>query len=127
MKSKIVKKENNPVFKRDVVKIEIEHFGSNTPNRQLILKEAGKLLKTDEELIMIQKISTVYGSAKCIVKVHVYKKRKDLEKNEPPYLIKRLAKKEEEKKEEAPKAPEENKTEEKPAEKPKEEKKEDGN
>lgn len=99
---KIIEKVENPVFKRDVVKLEFEHFKTNTPNRHQIIEESAKILKVNPEFLMLQKISTVYGSAKCIAKLHVYKNRKDLEANEPAYLLKRVEKKEEPKKEEAP-------------------------
>ncbi len=122
-------KTENPLFKREVVKIELEHPAATTPNRKTVLAVAVKELNTKPELVMLNKIQTVYGTAKSIITVHAYKNRKDLEANEPKYLIKRNSFKEEEKKEEkpAPAAPaevpkeEEKKEESKPAEKPKEE------
>lgn len=119
MKVKLIDKKEDVIFKREEVRIEIEHFKTTTPNRQVILEECAKFLKTDKELIILQRISTVYGAAKCIVKLHTYKKRKELEDNEPAYLLKRVEKKEAPKPAEAPK--ETPKTEEKPKAEKKEE------
>ncbi|PIU61314.1 hypothetical protein COX58_02800 [archaeon CG_4_10_14_0_2_um_filter_Archaea_38_6] len=116
MKSKIVDKNDNPLMKREEVRIEIEHFGEKTPDRKIILAESAKLLNKDEKLISVNKIRTFYGESKCMIRVHVYKNSKDLENNEPKYLIKRNTF--EEKKEEA--KPEEKKEEKQAAAKPEE-------
>lgn len=101
MSIKVIKKEENVLFKRQEIVLELNYEGKPTPNRKSVLNEVGKVLKTDENLISIIRIAGIFGLAKSIITAHVYKNRKTLEENEPKHIIKRyiIEKPKEEKKE----------------------------
>lgn len=115
MKAKILDKKEDKLFKREIVRIEVEHTSSTTPNRKMLLQEASKLLNKEMQVLALKKINSIYGESKSIATIHVYKNRKDLESNEPKFIIKRNTFKEEEKP-----------AEQAPAESPKEEEKKEG-
>ncbi|MBN1923804.1 MAG: 30S ribosomal protein S24e [Nanoarchaeota archaeon] len=102
MKTKILDKSEDKVFKREKIRLEFEHPSMQTPDRKTVLQAAVKLLNTNMDNLIIRKVGTVYGEPKSIVTLHVYKNKKDLEANEPKYLIKRNTFAEEKKEEEKP-------------------------
>lgn len=102
MDTKILEKIEKPVLKREVVKILIKHPGEKTPDRKTVISVASKLLNKSNDLIILKRISTIFGQNKCVAEVHSYKNRDDLEENEPEFLIKRNTIKEDESEEIVP-------------------------
>jgi neurofilament heavy polypeptide len=80
MKFEIVKDKKNPAMKRDEHLISIEHKGEATPSRQEIMKGAAKLLKTKEDLIIVDKIISNRGIQSSMVYVLSYRKKDDVPK-----------------------------------------------
>jgi len=122
MEIKIETKRNNPLTHRTEVHFSIDHQGEPTPNKDLIRNELADKLNTKKENIIINNITSGFGTQKTMGYAKVYsslKKIKDVERN---YLLKRnklisdKKEKDSEKAEEKPKETKEEKTEEKPAE-----------
>lgn len=98
MKIKILEKKDEPLLRRQNIKIEVE-FENEVPNRVLIREHVAKALKADQEMVVVQKIKSSFGSLKADVIVHVYSDKKLMEKFVRNHVKKRHeTKKEEEKK-----------------------------
>jgi len=119
---KLINKKEDKLTNKVVYELEMDYGKQKTPNRQAVLEIANKELRIDKNLMIIKKIKNVYGKALSKVTIHAYKDRKDLEKHEPKYLIKRNSPEVEKKEEEAAPKVEAKKEEKKPEAK-KEEKK----
>ena len=110
----IKKKEENKLLGRIEVFADIT-FSGTTPSRDSIRKDISKEFKTDESLVIIKRINTIFGESKAIVEANIYHKDKALENIEAKHFVKRNQPKAEKVKIEEKK--EEIKTEEKPKEK----------
>ncbi len=118
MEIEILGKVENLILNRIEIAAEINHEGKPTPTRAEIRKQLAAELGADENLLVIKKIETGFGtSSKC--DAILYKSREELEKTEAKYILKR---EEKSKPKEAPKEEpkEEAKLEEKKEEKPEE-------
>ena len=134
MKIDVTENKENPLMKRNDVRILVYHEGKATPSRMEILEYLSKSLKAGKENIVINKIFGLKGLDRSEARVTVYKDKKDIPKalaekmtrrNKPPKTSEKDTQtpaveekpKEESKKEDKP-------AEEKPeSEEPKEEKK----
>ncbi|MFH1445281.1 MAG: hypothetical protein ABIF08_02250 [Nanoarchaeota archaeon] len=123
----IVSERKNPLMKRTEFIIQVAHNSQSTPTRVNLTKEIVKVLKINEDVILIEKIFSDRGRAESKVRVLVYKDKKDIPKFKLDKLEKRTSKGKA-KPEVAPKQHLENEPlekvqpkEEKPAEIPKEE------
>ncbi|MBW2984462.1 hypothetical protein KY361_05065 [Candidatus Woesearchaeota archaeon] len=124
MDLKIIEKKEQPMLSRIEITGRLEFKGA-TPSAAEVRKQLSSQLKVGENLIVIKKISTHFGSGTADLVAYSYLNKEDMEKIEPKPKEKKgkpgAAK-------EAPKeAPKEEKKEEKaeaPKEAPKEEKKE---
>lgn len=116
---KILEDKENKLLNRKEVLVEIE-FSGKTPSNNEVKKELVKHFKTDEKLVIIEKIDQEFGLNKGKVHAKIYKSEKDVEKIE---FIEEAKEKQEGKVEEKPteQKSEEKKEEKKPEEKPKEE------
>lgn len=117
MKMEIVKDKKNPAMKRDEHAISLEHTGKATPSRPEIMKDVAKLLKTKEELIIVDKIISNKGVQSSVVYVLSYRKRDDMPKHKLEKMKARMDKakaKQQAAKEKLPEAPKQE--EEKPSE-----------
>jgi small subunit ribosomal protein S24e len=112
MKLRVVNREKQDLFNRELVKFEINHEKESTPSRDEIKRELSKELKTD--FFVIKSIKSNFGFSVSYGEARVYSKKEDLEEYEPKHLIKRDNKPKKE-------AKEEQKPEEKKVEKVKEE------
>src|SRR3989344_1647771 len=72
MKIEIKSKIHEPLLERDNVNAEIE-YDVVTPSRDNLKKELSKKLGVNEELVVVERISTNYGNKQANVKVFVYK------------------------------------------------------
>ncbi len=134
MKIEIKEQKKNPLLKREEVSVSIEHPGKATPSRREILPELAKVLKSNEDLIIIDKIFSVHGMNVSEARLLVYKKKDEIPKEKLEKMKNRMAEKkkaeapapaEAAKEGEKPEAPKEGEAkEEKPEEAPAEEKKE---
>lgn len=113
MEIKIIKKIDNPFFKRKDLRVDIIHKGAPTPKTDDLKKELGKMYKVDESQVSVDYILTKRGIGESTAKVKIL--------NEKPIIVKKPAGKPKEKKKEEPKEPKE-----KPEEKTKEHEKEHG-
>ena len=118
MKVEIAEKVENPLLKRAEIKFRVDHSGGPTPKRLDVRAQLASQLGVPEELVVIDKLASMYGRQMASGIARVYGSREGLEELEPKYLLTRglpAEAKEEAKPEEKPKA-------EKPKEKPREEK-----
>lgn len=111
MNLNILKETDVKLFSRKRITFQTESKGV-TPSRSDLIKEVAKAAKSKPELVVIKHIYTKFGSKNIKIIAHIYNTRKDLEKIEEKYIVKKH-KVEEPKKEEA--APAEEKVEEAPA------------
>ena len=109
---KTTSEEKNHLMKRTDYIINVVHSSQATPTRTVLVKEIAKLLKIKEDVILVEKIFSERGKAESIVKVYVYKDKKDIPKHKLDKLAKRASKN---------KGAEQPAPAEKPAEAPKEE------
>ncbi len=98
MKIEILKEQDMPLLSRKRYTLSMES-GKETPSRKEILKKVADELKSKPELVIIKHIYTRYGSKNIKVIANIYKNKKDLERIEEKYLLKKNSL--EEKKEEA--------------------------
>jgi ribosomal protein S24E len=94
---KLINKKEDKLTKKIIYEFEIDYKNQKTPDRKTVLEMASKELRIEKNLMIIKKISNVYGKNFSKITIHAYKTRQDLEKNEPKYLIKRVTFKEDEK------------------------------
>ena len=101
MKLEITGKKENILLKRDEVSAELQNEGP-TPSRKIITSEAAKKLGIEENLVIVDKISTERGKRSSRAKLLVYKKKEDIPKDKLLKMEKRIG---ETKKEGADSAP----------------------
>jgi len=130
MELKILEKKDNVLLERTEVTASVSAIGA-TPSNKDVAKAIADSLKTTEDLVVMRKIATGFGSSSSKASAYVYKSKeqRDLFTPKPPKLPKGAEAKPEEAKAEVKPAetkPEtkpvkaEAKPAEKPAEKPKE-------
>jgi len=124
MEIKIESKKNNPLFNRTEVHFTISHEGEGTPNREIIRNELADKLNTKKENIIVNNISSSFGSTETVGYAKVYTSLKQSKGSERKHFLLRNKliteeKKKGDKKTEEP-APTPSKSEE-PAGEPKEE------
>lgn len=125
MKVEIKEKVENPLLQRAEVKFKVDHSGGPTPKRLDVRAQLASQLGVSEELVVIDKLASMYGQQVASGIARAYSSRERLEELEPKYLLKRdlpPEAKEKAKPEEKPKVEKPKKPEKKPEEKPKVEK-----
>lgn len=93
MKIEIKEEKKNSLMKREEVTIRAEHSGKATPSRRDLLKEIATRLKSNEDLIIIDKIFSAKGRCQSNITVLVYKKKNDIPKDKLEKMKRRLEKK----------------------------------
>lgn len=106
MKVEITEKVENPLLQRTEIKFKVDHAGGPTPKRPDVHAQLAAHLGVPEELVVIEKLASMYGRQVASGIARAYSSRERLEEVEPEYLIKRGL-------------PAETKAEAKPEEKPK--------
>ncbi|RMF56026.1 hypothetical protein D6745_00520 [Candidatus Woesearchaeota archaeon] len=86
MNLSITSQKEQPLMNRVELTADLSYEGA-TPSRVDIKKALASQLNTDQELIIITKISTQYGFNKATVSANVYKKKEDILESE--YMMKR--------------------------------------
>ena len=110
MEVEIIKKSDNPLFKRTEVEFRVDHSNAPTPKRLDVRTKLASLLGFLEELLVIDKLTSSHGKQTASGIARAYTTRKQLEDMEPKYLLERGIKKEpkqEKPAEEKPKEPKE--------------------
>ncbi|HUC39050.1 MAG TPA: hypothetical protein VL944_02880 [Candidatus Acidoferrum sp.] len=109
MEVSILSDTNNAVMNRREISFSIVQ-DDRTTSKEEIKKEVCKKLGLSPDTTIVVEIKQEFGVRRSTGRAHSYKSKELLEKEEPKYLLERLAKKEkkeaapEEKKEEKPKA-----------------------
>ena len=80
---KILNETYSKLLHQKVIKAEVAHIGKPTPSQQELKKELAKEAKTKEDLIVIKKTDTQFGSGNSIVTAYIYDSKEDLKKIEP--------------------------------------------
>lgn len=80
--------QNKVVGRRELV-IKLFHIGTGTPSRKDIKNSIASLLNISDELVVVRKISTNYGSGMSLARIHIYDKKEVIERFEPQYLLNR--------------------------------------
>jgi small subunit ribosomal protein S24e len=131
MKIEISEKVENPLLQRTEIKFKVDHSSGPTPKRLEVRAQLAGQLGVPEEVVIIDKVASMYGRQAASGIARVYSSRQGLEELEPKYLLQRGLPKEAKEKEkpvekpkaeEKPKEPKEKPKEKEKAEKPKEEK-----
>jgi len=86
MKIEIISQKRNPLIPREEAVLKIHHQGQSTPSRQDMLKEVARVLKADENHIIIDRIFTARGQGISEAKALAYEKREDV----PAYKIDKM-------------------------------------
>lgn len=86
MEIKILDKIENPLLNRTEIKAEVLHRGEPTPKRGEVRKLISAQLGSEENLVVVRKLESVFGNKSKLV-VMVYKDAAHLEKTEPKYII----------------------------------------
>jgi len=93
MKTEIDTQKENPLMKRKEFWLKLEHEGKPTPGRKEILPEVAKIVKSKEDLIIIDKIFSFGGRSISKVKVFVYTKTEEMPKDKVEKMQNRVNKK----------------------------------
>lgn len=89
LKVDIIKKSENPLFKRTEVEFRVDHTGAPTPKRLEVRAQLASLLGLSEELLVIDKLASTHGRQAASGIARFYGTREQLEEIEPKYLLKR--------------------------------------
>jgi len=80
-------KENKLLGRKEVTaKLTVEKA---TLSRADAKSKLAKALKVEEDLIIIKKIKSVFGSLNVVIEANIYDSKESLKKNARPHLIKR--------------------------------------
>ncbi len=88
---KIIKQEKSNLLPRIDIVANMEHINKKTPSNDEVRKELSKLMKVDEELILVKHIYDGYGSGISKIEAYAYNSKEDIA------LITKKGKKEKEK------------------------------
>jgi len=86
LKVEILEEEKNKLINRDEIKFRIDHFGKGTPNRIDVKKKISAMKSANENLTIIRKMKTHFGSAYTIGKAYIYEDPNDLQFYEPFHI-----------------------------------------
>jgi len=105
MEIKNIDKKENKLLNRTEVIAEVQHSKSPTPKRLDLKRQIAAKLGTNEELLVIKKIESTFGSITRVY-ANVYPSAKELNKIEQKHILKRLEKAKKKLEEKAKKAQE---------------------
>lgn len=77
---KKIRETSFPLLNRTEVVYEIDHANQPTPRKEIIKKQIADELKTNEELINLNKVITNFGLSKIRVIAEVYNTKEDLQR-----------------------------------------------
>lgn len=82
----ILEENKNPLIARTEFKVKVDHFGEGTPNRLEVRNKFAASQNAKEELTVIKKMQTYYGTPHAIGKIYIYENAKDLQYFEPFHI-----------------------------------------
>jgi len=82
----IIQEKENILLSRKEINAKIM-FDGKTPSRQDVQKELAKTTKAKEEMIIIRKIDTSFGTSTAIVTANIYTDAKMLKETERQNLV----------------------------------------
>jgi small subunit ribosomal protein S24e len=88
----------NPLLQRKELRFRVKHPGAPTPRRVEVKAKLAEALGVGQEVIAIEKITSLHGKAESSGIARVYKTEEILKSLEPKYLLEREKPPEEEKK-----------------------------
>ncbi len=90
MEVKIVSAKENPLLKRKEVAFRVEHGPrGKTPRRLEVKKALAAELKVGEDLVFVEKMSTLTGTITAVGVANVYAAMEQARLVEPEYIVKR--------------------------------------
>ncbi len=89
MELKVIERKENPLLQRTEVRFVVRHPHGPTPSRMEVRARLASELGVGEELIVIQKMASLYGQQVASGIAHVYRSVEELHKLEPRYLLER--------------------------------------
>ncbi|MCS7132073.1 MAG: 30S ribosomal protein S24e [Hadesarchaea archaeon] len=89
MKVEITQKIENPLLRRTEIKFRVDHTGGPTPSRRDVRAQLAAQLGLSEDLVIIEKMASLFGRQQASGIARAYGSRELLEKLEPRYLLKR--------------------------------------
>ncbi len=90
MEVKLVSVKDNPLLKRKEVAFRVEHGPSGrTPTRLEVKKALAAGLKVGEELVFVEKMSTLTGTGTAVGVANAYVSMEQARLVEPEYIVKR--------------------------------------
>ena len=87
---KIESHKKNPLLKREEAWIVVEHQGKPTPTRAQLIDEAAKAMKSDKDLVIVDKIFSNAGKAESRARVFAYSKKEDMPKEKIERMKRRM-------------------------------------
>lgn len=85
----IVENLENKLLQRREIKFRLKHERMPTPSRQETRAKLAEALGVNQDLIVIEKISSLHGRSESSGIARVYESREQLESLEPKYLLNR--------------------------------------
>ncbi len=89
MKVEIIQRTENPLLRRTEIKFKVDHTGGPTPPRKDVRAQLAAQLGVSEDLVIVEKMASLFGRQQASGIARVYDSRELLEKLEPRYLLKR--------------------------------------
>lgn len=93
MKLETVSEKKNPFLKRTEYTIMVEHEKNATPSRLELQELIAKHLNANKDLVIVDKIETLFGKAASQIKVKTYDKIEDISKEKLEKVKRRTEKK----------------------------------
>ncbi len=88
MSIEVLKEQEVPLLSRKRYTLEVDS-PKQTMSRKELVKLVAEKIKSKPELVVVKHIYTRYGSRKSKVIAHSYKDKKDMERIEEGYLLKK--------------------------------------
>lgn len=92
MEITIKDERQNPLLKRKELKIELKQDKTKTIPRVELQKLIASNQNVAEDLVIIEKISTSFGTPDCVVDAKIYEKKEDIPKSKSDFAAGRLIK-----------------------------------
>ena len=84
----IIENKENKLLGRKEIVAKLANTGS-TPARADIKANIAKVLKVDENLVIVNEVSNYFGNSNIKIKAKVYDSKEVLEQNARPHMVKR--------------------------------------
>ena len=93
MDIEVTKTKENPLLERQEVEVLIKHSSKATPKRADLLVELAKILKTEQDVLILETIKTQKGRAHTVGRILVYEKKESVPKAKLEKMQNRITKK----------------------------------